>query len=891
MVVGLIILSLLFSTMISSFALAESDTYDTGDVAPEVLNYNDKDNAPTIFNGDPQIEINYPKEGYLYLFKLKPIKMPLSSALGLNHAVVIGRSLDIDTSSSDIHHAKFVAKRKFAGWETVRWDYNNINGLSMDLGLSTGIYDITVYAYDEDDNELDSDSIKVSFIKVGRDDFGIWVNTRYDNGETYSTPLDIGLAEFGSMLGNGESKKFSVSMQSEDDTTVEMRFTRTKILGGSENVIETQFNVETECDTSKDYEASLEVRFPFVMLDGGDPSDSNNPYFDIKLGYVSYSENDEGANKVNTTVFFGRESIEEPRVFRMKLKPENVDVDSRLTFFNSYRTIDGSGNEQFYRAFSVEFNPATELTITTIPSEAKISYDFGESAGTLTRISFRAEGGILDDIIQSFRIDPLPNYMSFDLTIIGVREFIYESDSTYDVTYNLYSIQNGNLVAFQVIDLPEHIHVSWGIDLGEVGDLSASSFVEYDSSDNVEKISVSVLSMEDIPFVNIENPPRKFRIDCLVDILEGIGNITILRLNDEIREIDVSLAFEDVSITNNFELKNNFLQFVWDIDLLSSIGSIEIFRDSESTVAFQTSIEINDWTFSQSFELKNNYLQLAWDINQEERRGNIVFSRDYQGGVPSISLSIGHNDWVISNTLEFHNDYIELYWNLPDDENNHAEIGLITSGEDMFYNTLSVSDDSGTLLSFGIGIETSDHFYLSWDNDGEQITNFEWSGRILSISNLDVAVYLPGDTLTIGGSWTVGESGSFSIELNKPVTITFVDIETDRLLINGYISFYADRRLEASWNLEDVGYLTLNTNGESLGEEASFKVLYDPTGQANYKYGFNLTAPDFLETNLNVSWNRDLLIPRILVAGQLPSNWVQWDKWLLWDYEWWEIGL
>lgn len=888
--VVIIALSLLCSTLPVFGAIAERTTLERGDEYSDLSTNTIRESRTTGLLGDPQIEITYPEPGYLYLFSLRPIKMPISSALGLGHAVVIGRGLNIDTISSEIHHAKFVAKRVFAGWETVRWDYNTIDGLSMDLGLSTGIYEISVYAYDEGENELGSDLIKVFFIKLGGDDFGIWVNTKYDNGQEFSAPADIGLLEFGSMLTTGESKIFSATLQSEDDTTVEMRFTRKEIMNFSENVIETKFDVETTCDTTKDYEVSLELRFPFTILDGGEPSEPNDPYFSAQVGYKSYAEGDEGPNKVNTTFYFGRESIEDPRIFRLKLKPDTLESDTQLTFFSRYRTIDGSGNEVFYREFAVEFEPATELTITTIPSELKIRYDFGESAGVPTKISFQARGGPLDDISQTFEIDPLPAYMSFDLTVIGGREFIYESDRTYDVTYSLDSEQDGNLVTFEVVQLPATIHATWGFDLGQLGDLNVSSFVDLDMSHEVERLALYFLGNE-IPFVELDHFTRKLSIYNYIDVLSGTGNITIIRGIQEEREMNISVMLDVVRVTKTFELINNFVQFTWDIGLIGGHGNIEISRDSESTMTLSTSIFYNDWTFTKSVVLKNSYIQLAWDVDREERQGNIVFQRDSEGGDTSVSFSLSHDTWTIVDTLELKNEYIELYWDLPNDGSTHAEIGLNTNGDKLFYNTISVVDDTYELLSFGVGIKTEDHFYVSWENNGGQISNFEWSGRILNLSDLDLSVHLPGDLFTISGTWNIGESGAFNVELNKPVTITFADVESDRFKIDGYISFYSDRRLDVSWKLQEEGYFRITTNGEPLGEEASFSVLWDPNHQSNYKYGFMITAPDFLETNLNISYTTELTFPHIWIAGELPDNWLQWEKWLLWNYEWYDIGL
>lgn len=886
--VWFVIVSLFCSTAISFGVLAEVNSFETTE---ELSGETTFSNDVGVIGDDPHVEIISPEPGYLYLFKLRPIKMPLSSALGLGYSVVVDRSLVVDTDSENIDHVKFVAKGKFTGWETGRWDYKNIDGLSTDLGLSSGIYDIMVYAFDEFGNDVGNDSVKVLFVKIGRDDFGIRINTRFNGGEEISTPLNIGLAEFGSMLNTGESKFIQVPMQNTDDTTVELRFSRTKIMDGSENVIETKFNVETECDTAKDYEVSLEVRFPFVMLDGGQPSYSNNPYFSAKVGYKSYSAVGTGLNKVDSTFFFGRDSLDEPRVFRMTLKPDSLDSDSKLTYFTSYLGVDGSGDEVFQRVFSVGFEPATELTITTVPGEAKISYDFGESAGVPTKISFNAEGGLFDGITQSFEIDPLPGFMMFDLTLLGAREFIYESDSTYDVTYTLNSEEDGDLIRFEVVDLPKSIHASCGIDLGELGDLSVASFAEIDMSSDVESMAL-YLQGDEIPFISIENFPRKLRYEGFIDIPDGVGNLTFYRGIDDVREININLVFENVTLTKTFELKNNFVRLAWDINLGEGQGDIHIERDSDSVMSFSTSLSIGDWTFTKSLELSNTYIGFSWDIDREERKGRITFSKDSSGGSPSITVSITHNDWSIVDTIDLNNELIEVYWDRPTPEDSHAEIGLNTGGNEIFLNTLSLVEGSVEVLSLGIGIQIGDNFHISWDNDGGVISNFEWSGNIINLPQFYVSINLPGDVLTIDGEWIVGDEGSFGLELNRDVDINFVNVETERFKVDGHVSFNANCPLDISWEWGEMGYFTVDTHGEAIGEDFSLKFYWDPEGGSNYRYGFNVSAPEFLETYFDVDWWKDggTLLPRFWVIWDpLPSNWGQWEKTLLWDYEWYEV--
>ena len=73
------------------------------------------------------------------------------------------------------------------------------------------------------------------------------------------------------MLDSGGWKYYTLTMQSTDDSRAGLQFSRTQIyVPGEEDpyvdVVHTQFSLETNADTTEDYEASLEVRFPFSLL-------------------------------------------------------------------------------------------------------------------------------------------------------------------------------------------------------------------------------------------------------------------------------------------------------------------------------------------------------------------------------------------------------------------------------------------------------------------------------------------------------------------------------------------------------------------------------------------------------------------------------------------------
>lgn len=884
-IVSIIILGLVCSPVLSFGVFG----YNTGkqNLIETVPTTQLQDITSHILNSDPSISITTPEAGYLYLFKLQPIKMTLASLFGFKYAVVVGRSINLDTEYTDIHHVKFVAHHMLTGWETIRWDYQRTDGMGGDMSLTSGLYTITAIAYNETDFELASDSIKILYLKIGREDFGVWVNTRYDGGEIISTPLQLGMTDFASMLNTGETKQFKISMQNKDDTNIDLRFIRTKIMNNTEKVVETKCDIITACDTSKQYEVSVEIRFPFVMLEGGQPSEDNNPYFATKIGYQSQTGQG-AANHINTTVYIGRENINDPRVFRLSIKPENIETGSKLTFFTSYLTVDETGNEVFQRTYSIAFEPATELTITSIPREAKISYEFGRSAGIQTKISLRAEGGILDDIIQSLLLDPLPSYMTFDLTILGSREFLYESDRSYNISYSIDSIQNGNLVTFNVIDLPQRIAATWGLSLGTLGDLAASSFAELDMSQDVQRLSLSFFG-NDHPFISLENFPKKLRFESGVDLRDGTGNITFIRGQDETRTLNISLQHKDITVTKSFELKNNFVQMNWKIDLINNTGFFNITRDSESIMTLSTIIEYNNWTFTKAIELKNNHLQLSWDINREQRMGRVILARDTGSGNPTLSFSLAHDGWILDDTLEFQNNYLELYWQLPTQTNNHVELGLLTSGGQLFHNTISVIDEGTELFHIGFGLQTDDHYIISWDYLNGQISNFQWSGRLLRLTDVDIGVNLDGELFSISADIDVGESGSIELQFNKAVTVNFVNTASDTFKINGNVCINASKRLQLSWVLGETGFFTVYTYGQPLGDQFSLEVGYDPQHTGNYQYGFRLLGEHFIEITRTIQWySVNGTLARIWILGDEPIP-GDWTLEVLWNSQWYTV--
>jgi hypothetical protein len=681
-----------------------------------------------------------------------------------------------------------------------------------------------------------------------QNEFGVWIYTNYDE-KIDEKKLDIDLINFLLMLRSGSWKYYTLTMENTDDTTVGLQFVKTKIYLENEgifvDVVQTKFNFETMCDTTEDFDVALEIRFPFSLLNSKAKSYNNyfnnndhnvkrnkiinrigkifensqyhflntlyekfinffqhiinthqeqstftsESYFSVRIGYSS-PENDEGPKKVDTRFFFGRNSIWEPRVFRMKITPYDIEKNYKLTYNNIYLTVDQYGNEAFYRIFSIDFQPAVELQITSIPGKGKISYNFGNSNNDATKISFSAIGGLLSEIIQSFTIDPLPSEMSFNLTVMGEKSFLYESDTIHSVTYMMDSFdEEGNLVKLELENLPKKITAEWGLNVFLLS-LSSSGFVDLDMSGDVGRMTLSLYDSE-MPFIELNNFPKKLRIDGYIDVPQLQGSITASK---------------------------------------------------------------------------------------------------YSGITTTINVPLNFNKWRIIGTININNGYGSASFNLPDSSSNYISVGLDTNNNALFGLSFSVVDTESDTEVLYIGVEAiaTDNFFISFDSEGGLIGDLDWSGKITELIDLIISVDYQGAALDISTSWTLGETGSFEIALDKDVNVNFGDIETDQFKLDGSISLNEGRYVKFEWEWGSIGYFMVFTNGP-IGNELYLEIGFGSVQSGEYQYGFKIEASDFLDLTRKVLWDTENgIVPRIWFLGDngFPGNW---DVWLLWNYEWYEV--
>ncbi len=723
-------------------------------------------------------------------------------------------------------------------------------------------------------------------------DFGVWVHTTY-NGVSNSIKLDINLEQFKLMLNSLAWKYYNIDFEQQGDTRVGIQFSRTQIYVSGEsnpyvNVFQTQFEFTTSCETNKDVNVSVEARFPFSSISKNSiplsdqldsprntashkltnillaiserihskpfkiisekligihiQTDEDNvdaqpvltnaeSYFCVRMGFSS-PVGERLPAKVLIRFFSGRDKLLDPQVLRMNIEPD-VDGKSPLTFFNSYLNVDESGNEAFYRTFSIEFQPAVELQITSILRELKIHYDFGLGAGVSTKISLRALGGTLSGIVQHFIIDPLPEHMSFDLTVFGERSFKYEADRQYSVTYMVDSIQDGNLVKLDLKNLPLIMTVEWGLSI-KLGAKTASGLIDLSMSSDIGEVSLSLYGST-TPFIRVTNFPKSIRLEGFIDVPNLNGYMRASKVSDATTTISVPVKFDKWLITGNLKIDNGYGQV--SFNLPGSDGSqVGVSLDTDNNALLGLDVTVVDTQTS------TQVLFVSVDAIATD---NFLLSFDSSGG--------GISNFKISGMIT---KLIDIKVNVHYQGLNFEISGTWELGQ------------AGSFL-----IEASKTVDLKLDNID--------AGGFIIYGSLLVN---PGGYVKV--EWQRGEKGYYIFSTHgilAEAEVTFGDKDSSNVYFNGKVTLVPGAIVKFDWDWSSTGHFMVFCNlFEELNVEAY--INYD-SEQHEYQYGFKAHATDVMFTR-TLKWDVSNLRFWWLGDEPLPG---QWDVSILWDYVWHDV--
>ena len=379
--------------------------------------------------------------------------------------------------------------------------------------------------------------------------YGIWIYTQYNGTEKY-TKLEMSLIQFIYTLLH-PSYGIPVSIDVDDDGAKDVKCTARVYITSLSSVspgIKSVLTTEIERRLEGELLVSLDVHIPLIL--------SGN-YISLKSGFYSI---DSEPSKFDMGFAFSLFSQASGRIFKFDFVPD-YSYEGNLTTLYSYEVFTTSGQKLSSRSFEVHFMPATELHITTIPRDLKVHYSFGKDGGAKTHIVFRSYIDGNPNKIHTFTIDPLPSYMSFDLSVLG-GEFIYESDRSFDVTYSVESVENNTPIKLELIHVPSSIEAKWGAKIGLLP-LSIYGFADLSMSDNIDEINLYINNSEE-PFMSIKNFPRKLRVEGFMNIILQ-GKIALSKYSGSPTEISATLYFKNWKIDGLFTIKDGSMSVKWGI--------------------------------------------------------------------------------------------------------------------------------------------------------------------------------------------------------------------------------------------------------------------------------------------------------------------------------------
>jgi hypothetical protein len=358
-------------------------------------------------------------------------------------------------------------------------------------------------------------------------------------------------------------------------------------------------------------------------------------------------------------------------------------------------------------------------------------------------------------------------------------------------------------------------------------------------SDDLGRMTLSQVNCEK-PFIEIDNFPRKLRVDGFIDIPNLKGSVTASKYFGQTTSINIPLIFDKWEIIGTLNIYNGY-----------GHASFNLPDDDSDFVSLGFDTDNNPLL---GFELKVNNLEL----NQQ-----VLYI-----GVDAIATD---NFYLSFNYISSEIKNFQLH-------------GKITELIDFF-----------VLIDYkGIGFSLKS----SWILGNKGLFAFESNKEILiDLNQIDLAdikldgiigVY-PGTIIEI--EWRRGKNGSIvfqsdGFDFSPEIELYFLDKNSNEFFLLCDIVLNKNCILKFDWDWDETGYFTVFTN--DLIEDVQFEIGYNyDDNYDEFEYGFSITGSD-INLIRTIQWDTENgIIPRIWVLGDdLPGSW---GVWLLWKYEWYEV--
>jgi hypothetical protein len=271
-------------------------------------------------------------------------------------------------------------------------------------------------------------------------------------------------------------------------------------------------------------------------------------------------------------------------------------------------------------------------------------------------------------------------------------------------------------------------------------------------------------------------------------------------------------------------------------------------------------------------------------------KGHLHAERSSSSGEKDpVKLTLTLDNLEINNQLSIGNGFIDM-------EGKIAEDGYFKfdTSNDLLDNAFLIRNlAAGGSLSVNAGSIAADNFKADWDIDSSgpqlKVDDLDLSGSLNMFENFNVNIGLSGKNAQFTGTWSVGESGGFEIDLYQaePTQLNFALNENiENFKFNGYVVVSQNIHFDVSWNWKqgvdptDYGYFTINDNTNTAN-------ILAIQINASYKdrFGADIKVVD-ASLYFKLKWYKE--------PGQwLPHAWLEYyvggtidHVYLLWEYQW-----
>jgi len=676
-----------------------------------------------------------------------------------------------------------------------------------------------------------------------------------------------------------------------------------------------------------------------------EPLSADSDYIVTRIGYRSPA-GQKIPIRFEKNFAIAKNNIFRPAIFQHEMNPYDIVGSATNDIMFGFQAFQkGVTTPTFNIEFCMNFTPACYVITQLIPVSGKTLFYYHTASSDPMEVTFSSNllkgGSTAEEENSTFSLtltfDSLPNeligpgkYMSFDLNMIGDENpiggnFVYFASNQFDVGVKLSSPWFEQNIELKKI--PTIAEFKWDLDTDITitqNDLFYVETVGYASltmNSDLEEIKIlypkADPSKKDVTWFSVKNIPssRKLEAGALLEIDNG----SMLQIDAQgYVEHDLSSSLGDITIYYPKPDPDNDPDMVFfqipsgsfaNYGRTSVQGTVYVdpnpdnfFVNPNNYFYAKADRTVNSDFGEANFYLPNVQVPLlkifnipgnAYGMGQfwwNQLKGHMHAERSSASGeADPVRLSLTFDDLQISNQMSIGNGFLDM-------EGKIAENGYFKfdTSNDFLDNSFEISNlASGGSLAIDAGSIAADDFIADWNLDTAgpslKIEDLDLSGSLNLFENFNVNIGLSGKNAHFTGTWSVGETGGFEIDLfqTEPTTLNFnLDENFENFNFNGYVVISQNIHFDVAWNWKqgvdptDYGYFTINDNTNNAN-------ILAIQLNATYKdrFGADIKIID-ASLYFKLKWYKE--------PGQwLPHYWLEYyvggtidHVYLLWEYQW-----